>query len=94
MDKPKHVKVPEIFLTRLQLLLSALEDYELDNDTRKICSALQSEIDTKYAAMKKRETFTAYKTASVGTDERERLRKNYLDAADVHKDWRSGNEKI
>lgn len=49
-----------------------------------VCGNLQREIDRKAAANERREAYTAYKTATPDTEEREQRRREYLDAIGVY----------
>jgi len=89
---PATIQVPGKLLDGLWLLLDALSGYELDETTTALCRALQHEVDVKYAAIERRESFTAYKTASAGSNEREQRRARYLDDATILSDWRSSTE--
>ena len=49
-------------------------------------------LNAKEMSRSKREAFSAYLTAKNG-DEREALRKKYLDLVGIHSDWRTETEK-
>lgn len=86
------VQVSKDFFDGVYWLLDDLKDYELDATTKAICNFLQHEINVKQQAIERREVFTAYKTAEKGSADRETKRQEYLDRAEVHKDWRSQQE--
>ena len=90
------VQVSRAFLDGVWLLLDSLKDsakdQPLDSFVSLLCERLQAEVDEKYLSLERRATFTAYKTASFGSIDRESLRKAYLDAVGIHKDWRSNSE--
>lgn len=89
---PKTVQVPISFLEGTRCLLDALNGYNLDNDTKMLCNALEGVLVEKEAAIKKREKFSEYKNATTGTDQREARRNEYLNYSGVHKDWRTNKE--
>ena len=86
------VQISKSLLDGFWWLLDALEGYELDKTTKKVCSLLQGEIEAKYEALNRRESFSAYKTALPKSEERENRRKAYLDQIGIHKDWRTEKE--
>ena len=85
--------MPRVFVCNVLLLIEHLRThYNLDHEAVILLRSLESEIDAKLEAIRKRETFSAYKSASLDSAERENLRREYLDLAHIHKDWRSNNE--
>jgi LmbE family N-acetylglucosaminyl deacetylase len=93
MKIPKSIQLPVEFFTQTYLLLWRLEEfYELDGDTRTLCSDLSELVDKKLEAMNRHDTFTKYKIAMPGSAEREALRREYLDRSYCPKDWRSTKE--
>ena len=91
--KPKTYQMPRAFVCNVLLLIDHLRDYyDLDAETVVLLRSLESEIDAKIEAMRKRAAFSAYKTAAIDSTEREKLRKEYLDLACIHKDWCSDRE--
>jgi len=73
---------------RLVILLDGTDDPIIEQLRNKI----QSEIETKIDARKRRESFSKYKKSERGTSERENARHKYLDQADIKKDWRTTKE--
>jgi hypothetical protein len=92
MSKEKQIQLPKQAFCDLYLLIIALDDYELDYDTRKRVQALETVINGKFEAMARRQAFTEYKTAEPSTEDRETKRQQYLELVGVHKDWRSQTE--
>ena len=89
----KYIQMPTSFVTKTFLLLHHfLDNYELDDDARLTCNTLLSQFDAKIKAMNKRDAFSKYKSAMPGSIEREQFRKQYLDFAEIHRDWTSSNE--
>jgi len=86
------VQISKRLLYGLWLLLDSLKDHELDKTTHDICENLESELQIKLSAIERRETFTSYKTAEVGTEDREKKRIAYLNKIGLHQDWRSQKE--
>jgi len=88
----KNVQMPLGVLEGVKKLLEELQRVPLDEPTRKLCMALQIEIEAKFDAIERRKSFTEYKRAEYGTAERENKRQNYLNQSGVHKDWRTPEE--
>jgi len=88
----KNVQMPTEFLVNVLRLTTALERFELDAETKTLCKTIEKQIEAKLDAMNRRKTFTEYKTAAAGSEEREQRRREYLDLAGVHPDWQSTNE--
>lgn len=87
----KQVQISkDLFLDVYRLVLD-LEGYELDEYTKMLYKRIQGQIDAKIKAMERHDTFTEYKTTPISAD-REQKRQEYLDAAGVHKDWRTSKE--
>lgn len=82
--------MPRSFVCDVLLLAEHLRShYSLDHETVRLLRSLESEIDAKLVALRKREIFSKYKSSPAGSDERENLRIDYLNLAHIHKDWRS-----
>jgi len=91
--KVKTYQMPRSFLCDVILLIEHLRgNYSLDHDTVNLLRSIDSQIDAKIDAVRKRDVFSRYKASTPGSDERESLRKDYLDSSHIHKDWRSPNE--
>lgn len=88
----KKILMPFSFISDTFCLLIRLSNYELDEKTHSLCNSLESEINNKFSAWDRRESFSRYKAAAHGSDERERYRCEYLNKAGIHKDWRSDIE--
>lgn len=73
---------------RLCILLDGTDDPIVEQLREKI----QSEIETKIEARKRRETFSKYKNSSRGSIEREAARNEYLDQTGMNKNWRTSKE--
>lgn len=87
----KNIQMPVEFLKEVTKLLKALESENIGEDTQDIAKRIQTLLTAKLDAMEKRETFTAYKTASDETT-REEKRKEYLQKAEIHKSFISDKE--
>jgi len=91
--KTKTYQMSRTFVCNVLLLIEHLRShYSLDAEATTLLRSIESDIDAKLDSLRKRDTFSKYKSALVGSDEREKLRKDYLDLAHIHKDWRSQNE--
>lgn len=88
----KKIQMPYSFVINVFRLVILLEDTDTDAYVKSLCGALSAQIEEKLAAMDRRRTFTAYKTASQDSNERETYRREYLDKACIHKDWRTNTE--
>ena len=89
----KNMQIPESFITDVYRLIWSLEDAELSEECIALCRSLDAQIKAKMERMERRNTFTKYKTAAIGSDEREEARNRYLDLAGIHREWRSAKEK-
>lgn len=81
----------------VKLLIDVLRlTWQLDNDEYDVNlkNDIQGQIQAKIDAMNKREQFTKYKTAPVGSDEREQERQKYLELAEINKSFISQKEQI
>ena len=76
----------------IKILLDELQDNPNSPLIRTLTAHLKKEVDKKYEAIQKRDTFTKYKTAQVGSDEHESYRKEYLEMIGLHEEWRTGVE--
>ena len=91
--KTKSYQMPRAFVCNVLLLIEHLRNhYNLDHETVNLLRSLESEIDAKLEAIRKREVFSEYKSAPPGSAKRENLRQEYLDLAHIHKDWQSDSE--
>lgn len=93
----KQVKISEKLFNRLYYFF---ENLELESI---LCQSyipllyvqeyeeIGSELRKKHDAMQRRETFSAYKTAS-DPDQREQLRREYLDCAEIPEGFRTTEE--
>jgi len=88
----KNVQVPISFLRDVQALLQALQGASIPSDVLQLAQAVEEPLRAKLERIERRDVFTAYKTAEVGSDGRETARQNYLDVSGVHRDWRSPKE--
>lgn len=88
MQKEKQVKVPESFVTGVEVLLLMLKepDPEMypEGVFNAVCGNLEREISRKNAAKERREAFTAYKTAAPDTEDREQRRREYLETVGIY----------
>ena len=92
MGKEQQIQISKKSFRDLYLLIIALDDYELDYDTRELVQALETAIEGKLEAMARRQAFTEYKTAEPSTEDRETKRQKYLELVGVHRDWISQKE--
>lgn len=90
----KNILLPASFLLDVCRLIIILNDAGLDGPAKSLCSALESKIKDKLAAMDRHDAFAKYKAASPGSGERELRRREYLDIAGIHDDWRSDKEML
>lgn len=77
----KNVQIPLETFIRLYKLICM--DLGTDDDLQ----AIKSDLEAKFEALLRRETYTTYKTAPTD-EEREKARQEYLDMVGVHKDFR------
>ena len=92
MGREQQIQISTRAFRDLYLLVIALDDYELDYDTRELVQALEMAIESKLEAMARRQAFTEYKIAEPSTEDRETKRQKYLELVGVHRDWRSQKE--
>jgi len=94
MQKNKNIQMPFSFLMELYVLTSRLVnyDYDLDPDIAARCKSLESQVEAKINAMIRRDAFTKYKVAALGSEERENFRHQYLELAGIYNDWISDKE--
>lgn len=95
MATERLVKVPLSFLVDAWMVaMHITEEDEFWNCNNLIgkCFDIINVFDEKMDAIDRRIKFRDYKVAPPGSHERNILRKVYLDAAMVHKDWRSDKE--
>ena len=92
MNNEKQLQIPKKAFLDLYLLIIALDDYELDYDTRERVETLEKVVEGKLEAMARREAFTEYKIAEPNTEDREAKRKKYLELVGIHRDWTSDKE--
>ena len=83
----KNILLPVGAVVDVYKLVFLLDDYELDEGTRKIAVRVEDAIRKKVEAMEKRNAYAEYKTAATDA-ERETARQKYLDLAGIHPDWR------
>jgi hypothetical protein len=84
--------MPYSFMVDVYSLLTSLEGIYISDEVTERCRAIEKALQTKMEAMKKREAFTAYKTAAADGLEREQKRQEYLNMTGIGKDWRTGKE--
>lgn len=90
MQNEKMVQVTENMLLNTYKLLYYLK---AGKDTTELENVLQGQINAKFDQLAKRESFTAYKTAPRGTEEREKARQEYIkNHAEISKDFQTKNE--
>ena len=90
----KHLLVTEKLICDVLMLINYLEfhcDYGDLTEVERICSGIQAEISEKFEKQKLRKAYTAYKTAAPGL-ERESLRRDYIELAQIRKSFTSSHE--
>jgi hypothetical protein len=92
MRKQTTIQMPFSFVTEVLCLIWRLEESSFDSDTAILCKSIESQIQDKIDAMIRREIFTKYKDSTLGSEERENFRRQYLELAGIHKDWVSDME--
>ena len=88
----RNIQMPFAFVTDVLQLVILLEDSDTNARIKSLSEALLRQIEQKLAAMDRRQSFTAYKTAPQGSNERETYRREYLDKSGIHRDWISDKE--
>ena len=89
--KDKKIQVPERFFNTVVQLLEIIDRTKLTPQEWELILILQHEVEAKADAQKRRELFTAYKTAKPGT-ERDGKRIDYLTDSGVSHSFRSDKE--
>ena len=87
-----NVLVSEDFLVDTYRLVAFMDGRVDDPGMEAIRVRVELEIRKKLDAKKRRQMFSDYKTAAVGSAAREDARKRYFDDAGIHLDWRSSGE--
>ncbi|MDR0302938.1 MAG: hypothetical protein LBI04_11600 [Treponema sp.] len=88
-----NIQVPFLFFRDVFRLVLLLDFSDIDNeDIKALCKSLNIQMSAKLDAMSRHKSFSAYKSAPHGSDVRESFRREYLDKAGIHKDWRSDKE--
>jgi len=87
----KNVSVPMSLLSNVLALLCHLEGEPDMAEVKRLCALIEAEISLKLKKMESRKIFTAYKTAPPGP-EREALRREYVENAQIHKSFASSHE--
>jgi hypothetical protein len=88
----KNIMMPLQFVFKVEYLISLLEFNSEDLDIKNACASLANHLDRKAASIDKRNAFIKYNSAKHGSASREFFRRQYLDLAHIHKDWRSDSE--
>jgi hypothetical protein len=87
-----NIKIPLASLIDLRILLDEISDYTLTNLGEVSYNRLQVMLEAKLDSLNRRSQFTSYKTTQPRTLDREKLRKEYLDAVGVPESFRTENE--
>ena len=95
--KEKKVQVTESFLTtalclawQIKHMLREPEHFTLcEEDDGRMADKILNEADAIIEARARREKFSEYKTADKSSADREKLRKEYLNMAGIHKKWQT-----
>jgi len=85
--------VTENFLEDTYRLIVFLDGRIDDPAMEAVRKRIEIEINNKLKAKRRRQSFTEYKTAEHGTEERNTARQVYLDETGIHKDWRTTKER-
>ena len=81
--------MPVSFVLKAYYFVFLLLDCDLDPRAREVCNSLESLLGGKIDAMYRHEVFCRYKSAPPGSVEREFFRREYVDKAGAHPDWRA-----
>lgn len=82
MNKDKSIQIPfKLFIKCLRLICFEEDNAKLREETKTLIWA-------KFEQIRRRELFTAYKTATTD-EEREQARREYLDRVGIPEDFRS-----
>ena len=84
--------VPESFMIDVCRLVEIIYGQEKTEDFEPVLQRIQAVIQAKCDARERRRLYTEYKTAKIGTAQREVARQNYLDETGIHKNWRTEKE--
>ena len=76
---------------RLLIQLDRRPDLIDFDEVKSLCVSIDAEISDKLDRMERRKVFTAYKTAAPGM-ERELLRKEYIELAQINRSFSSDHE--
>jgi hypothetical protein len=90
----KRTLVSEKLICDVIILLSYIEcdlDYGESDEVKHLCVRIQTEISEKLERKKLHDAFTAYKMAAPSQD-RESLRKNYIELAQIRKSFTCNHE--
>ena len=87
-----NILVSEEFLNDTYRLVALLDGLIGDPAIEAIRVKVESEIVKKLEAKNRRQAFSNYKTAAAGSAGRESARRQYLNQAGIHEDWRSSEE--
>ena len=88
----ENIQMPKSFFGDVYCLLAYLLDYDLDIKTKLLCDSIESQLNAKLDAIKRRETFTTFKTAPSGSGQRETARREYISKAGIPVRYVSGEE--
>jgi hypothetical protein len=87
-----NVLVSDDFLKNTYRLVELLDVRIDDPVVEDLRIKVQTEIEKKFDAHKRHQSFSDYKTTAAGSLQREVARQKYLDDSGVHRDWRSSKE--
>ena len=87
-----NVLVTEEFFFDTYRLVALLDGCIDDPSVEALRAKIESEIAIKLDARNRRQAFSDYKKAYPGSSKRENARRDYLDDAGIHPDWRSSKE--
>ena len=87
-----NILLPVEFINEVYKFTALLDGHIDDLYLEDLRSKIEKKIETKIEALHRRAAFTRYKSADLGSAEREAARREYLDQAGIHADWQSQKE--
>lgn len=88
----QQVQIPKDVLIGFKLLLDELQEGSDGFIIEKLVERLKTPVNDKFEAIERRDNFTKYKKADIGSSEREEYRQKYLDQMGIPEDFRSKKE--
>ena len=91
MGSFNSVQISSDLFNNIRFLVTYLIEWGFDDFANQKLQLVSHGINDKILRMEKHDSFSAYKTSKPG-DQRDILRKKYLQSAGVHSDWQSSKE--